>query len=108
MNSENKISPIQRVALDLLDKVKEKVLTDCSDEEIASSLVKFHPERNGFIKQDGFITADRAMKLLRIKNRNKFFALMKLHKIKNQKISNQNVGFLKEDVEMLRDKLYKK
>jgi hypothetical protein len=100
--SEEKLSPIQRTALALLDSLKKQVMTDCSEEEIVKSMAKFHPETNGYFKQDDFVTADKAMRMLHLgQNRNKFFQLTKEYGIENHKISNQNVGFLRKDIEQL-------
>ena len=100
--SEEKLSPIKRTALALLDTVRVKIMTDCSEEEIVKSMAKFHPETNGYFKQDDFVTADKAMRMLHLgQNRNKFFQLTKEYGIENHKISNQNVGFLRKDIEQL-------
>lgn len=107
MNYEN-ITPIKRAALSIVDKLKEQILNDCSDEEVADSLIKFNPETHGYVREDQFMTADEAMRTLKIKSRNKFFALTKLYGIKNNKISNQNVGFLVTDINKLHSKIRKK
>lgn len=93
------ISAIKRVAISLLDKLKEQILTDCDDEEVTEALSKFHPESNGYFKQEDFVTADAAMKILHLgHNRTKFFQLTKEYGIVNHKISNQHVGFLRKDI----------
>ena len=100
--SEEKLSPIKRTALAIIDTVRVKIMTDCSEEEIVKSMAKFHPETNGYFKQDDFVTADKAMRMLHLgQNRNKFFQLTKEYGIENHKISNQNVGFLRKDIEQL-------
>ena len=37
------VTVIKKAALKLLDKLKEQVMTDCSDEEITEALAKFNP-----------------------------------------------------------------
>jgi hypothetical protein len=65
-------------------------------------MTKFHPEKNGYFKQEDFVTSDKAMKILHLgNNRVKFFELTKEYGIENHKISNQNVGFLRKDIERL-------
>ena len=50
------------------------------------------------------MTADKAMSILHLSsNRKKFFQLVKDYGIVNRKISNQNVGFLRKDIERLCD-----
>lgn len=100
--SDVSISPLKRVALSLIDKLKEQVISDCDEAEVLSAMAKFNPENNGYFKQEDFVTADKAMKILHLgTNRNKFFQLTKEYGIENHKISNQNVGFLRKDIEQL-------
>lgn len=103
---QEKLSPIKRAALAILDKLKEQVLNDCDEQEIVNAMAKFNPETNGYFKQDDFVTADKAMRMLHLgQNRNKFFELTKEYGIENHKISNQNVGFLRKDIERLAELL---
>lgn len=99
----DKLSMIKRLALDLLDNLRSKIVSDdCSDEELTEALVKFHPENHGYFKQEDFVTSDKAMKMLHLgNNRAKFFQLTKEYGIVNHKISNQNIGFLRKDIERL-------
>lgn len=103
---QEKLSPIKRAALAIIDKLKEQVLNDCDEQEIVNTMAKFNPETNGYFKQDDFVTADKAMRMLHLgQNRNKFFELTKEYGIENHKISNQNVGFLRKDIERLSELL---
>lgn len=103
---QEKLSPIKRTALALIDRLKEQVLNDCDEQEIVNTMAKFNPETNGYFKQDDFVTADKAMRMLHLgQNRNKFFELTKEYGIENHKISNQNVGFLRKDIERLSELL---
>ena len=103
---QEKLSTIQRAALAILDKLKEQVLNDCDEQEIVNTMAKFNPETNGYFKQEDFVTADKAMRMLHLgQNRNKFFELTKEYGIENHKISNQNVGFLRKDIERLSELL---
>lgn len=96
------LSPIKRAALALLDNLKEQVMNDCDEEDVVKTMAKFHPETNGYFKQSDFVTADKAMRMLHLgQNRNKFFQLAKEYGIENHKVSNQNVGFLRKDIERL-------
>lgn len=100
--NEEKLSPIKRAALVLLDRLKEQVISGCDETEIVSTMAKFNPENNGYFKQDDFVTADKAMKILHLgQNRSRFFQLTKEYGIENHKISNQNIGFLRKDIDRL-------
>lgn len=101
---EIKLSPIKRMALILLDKIKEQILTDCDDDEVAESLKKIHPDTSDYVRKDDYITADKAMKILGLGyNRSKFFSLTKKYNIINHTINNQHIGFLHSDIERLKN-----
>lgn len=100
---ENMNKPIIKMALMFLDNIREQLLNgECDENDIQDAMTKFHPEQNGYFKQADFVTADGAMKILHLGcNRAKFFALTKEYGIENHKISNQNIGFLRKDIERL-------
>ncbi len=100
--SETKLSPIKRVALVLVDKLREHIMTDCTDEEISASLVKFNPETYGYVKEDDFVNYDEALRILHLNNnRAKLNDLCKFHKIKNVRFNNAAIGFPRKDIEAL-------
>lgn len=100
---ENMSKPIIKMALMMLDNIRQQLINgECDEEDIQDAMTKFHPEKNGYFKQEDFVTADAAMKMLHLGyNRVKFFELTKEYGIENHKISNQNVGFLRKDIERL-------
>jgi hypothetical protein len=101
-NARTELTTVKKVALKILDDLKEMVMNGCDDEEITSTLTKWHPESNNYFKQDDYVTADKAMRILHLgSNRNRFFALLKEYKVKNHKFSNQNIGYLKADIERM-------
>ena len=100
---ENMSKPIIKMALMMLDNIRQQLIDgECDESDIQDAMTKFHPEKNGYFKQEDFVTADKAMKILHLgNNRVKFFELTKEYGIDNRKISNQNVGFLRKDIERL-------
>lgn len=100
---ENMSKPIIKMALMMLENIRQQLINgECDEEDIQDAMTKFHPEKNGYFKQEDFVTADAAMKMLHLGyNRVKFFELTKEYGIENHKISNQNVGFLRKDIERL-------
>ena len=100
---ENMSKPIIKMALMMLDNIRQQLIDgQCDEADIQDAMTKFHPEKNGYFKQEDFVTADVAMKMLHLGyNRVKFFELTKEYGIENHKISNQNVGFLRKDIERL-------
>ena len=104
---KDKLSIIKKTALALLDKLKEQVENDCDDEEVAETMTKFHPSSHSeYINPNDYCNADKAMDMLHLGyNRARFFALTKKYGIKNHKINNQPIGFLKKDIERLKKEL---
>ena len=102
---ENKqLSPIMRVAIEMLDSIKAKIINgDCSEEELTHSLNKFHPSNNNeYFNPKDYCTADKAMKILRLGyNRNKFFELTKEYGIENYKVNNAPLGYKISEIERL-------
>lgn len=104
--NEKELSPIKKIALSLWDRVREQIINDCDETEVIQTMARFNPENNGYFKQEDFVTADKAMKILHLgTNRNKFFELTKEYGILNHKISNQNVGYLRKDIDRLAELL---
>lgn len=106
-DKEKELSSIKKAALKVLDKLKEQVMTDCDDEQISKTLSNCHPAiKDEYINPNDYCNADEAMDMLHLGyNRAKFFALTKKYGIKNHKVNNQPIGFLKKDIERLKDKL---
>lgn len=99
---EERLSPIKRAALALLDKLREQIVTDCNDDEVTASLSKFNPERHGYVKEDDFVNYDEALKILHLSNnRTKLNELCKEYGIKNVKFNNAAIGFPRKDIERL-------
>lgn len=107
MKEEKTISPIKRTALALLDSLKQQVLNDCDETEVAETMVKFHPSLNkDYISKNDYVNADQAIKILGIGyNRNKLFELTRKYGIINHTFNNQHIGFLKKEIEELACKL---
>jgi hypothetical protein len=98
------LSPIKRMALAMLDKLKEQVVSDCDDDdEISESLTKFHPSSNKeYFNPNDYCNADKAMKILHLGyNRNKFFELTKEYGIENHKVNNAPLGYKVSEIERL-------
>ena len=60
----------------LEDIIKDIKNNECSEEELIDSLAKFNPETKGYIKEEDYVNADKAMRILKLGyNRNKFFSI---------------------------------
>ena len=92
-------TPIKKAALNLLDKLKEQVMTDCSDEEVTEALAKFNPERHGYFKESDYMNYDQALEYLHLgQNRTKLNELCKSYGIKCTRFNNAPIGFPKKDI----------
>lgn len=101
-------SPIVRLALDVLEHIRSKVESgEYSEEDILRVLTKMHPMSNvEYFNPRDFCNADKAMEMLHLgRNRAKFFSMLRMHRIKNYKVNNQPLGYLKADIRKLADEL---
>lgn len=101
--TDDKLTMVKKIALQLLDNIKERIINDeCSDDDLLTSMAKLDAKSNGYIDPKKMLTYDKAMNMLEIGNRNTFSKLCKKHNIKNVKINNIGVGFHKSDIEKLK------
>jgi len=87
--------------LDVLRQVTKTVEQDCSDEQLASAIQLVMPSvaLGGGINPCDYCNADKAMDILHLgKNRKRFFDLLKIYKVKNNKINNQPIGYKLSDI----------
>lgn len=81
---------------------------DCTDEQIDDLISKTEPRSRGYFREEDFVTADEAMKILRLgQNRNKFFELLKVYKIQSQTFNGVKIGYRREEIHKLGEKLAK-
>lgn len=81
---------------------------DCTDEQIDDLISKTEPRSRGYFREEDFVTADEAMKILRLgQNRNKFFELLKVYKIQSQTFNGVKIGYRREEIHKLGKRLAK-
>lgn len=81
---------------------------DCTDEQIDDLISKTEPRSRGYFREEDFVTADEAMKILRLgQNRNKFFELLKVYKIQSQTFNGVKIGYRREEIHKLGERLNK-
>ena len=79
---------------------------ECTDEEIDDLIAKTEPRSRGYFREEDFVTADEAMKILHLgHNRNKFFDLLKVYKIESQTFNGVKIGYKREEIHKLKEKL---
>lgn len=81
---------------------------ECNEEEIDDLIAKSEPRRRGYFREEDFVTADEAMRILRLgKNRNKFFDILKVYKIKAHTFNGVKIGYKREEIYKLGERLAK-
>ena len=81
---------------------------ECTEEQIDDLISKTEPRSRGYFREEDFVTADEAMKILRLgQNRNRFFDLLKAYKIQAQTFNGMKIGYRKEDIYRLKERLTK-
>jgi hypothetical protein len=66
---------------------------------------RFNAESKGFFDKHSFVNYDKAMRIVGIKQRNAFKEACDRYHIEQKVINNQKVGFLRTEIEDLKDKL---
>ena len=95
------ITPIRALVFDILRQVTKTVEQDCTDEQLASAIQLVIPniELDVGINPIEYCNADKAMDILHLgKNRKRFFDLLKVYKVKSNKINNQPIGYKLSDI----------
>lgn len=78
----------------------------CTDEQIDDLISKTEPRSRGYFREEDFVTADEAMKILRMgQNRNKFFGLLKVYNIQAQTFNGVKIGYRIEEIHKLKERL---
>ena len=79
---------------------------DCTDEQIDDLVARTEPRNRGYFREEDFVTADEAMKILCLgKNRNRFFDLIKVYKVQAQTFNGVKIGYKKEEIFKLKEKI---
>lgn len=79
---------------------------ECTEEEIDDLISKTEPRSRGYFREEDFVTADEAMKILCLgQNRNRFFDLLKVYKIQAQTFNGVKIGYKREEIHKLKERL---
>jgi hypothetical protein len=95
-------------------KLCKQVLRDlksgeCTDEQIDDLVSKTEPRSRGYFREEDFVTADEAMRILKLgQNRNKFFNLLKVYNIQSQTFNGVKIGYKREEIYKLDEWLKKR
>lgn len=101
----NKKQYVWRLCKQILKDLKDG---NCTDDEIDDLISKTEPRSRGYFREEDFVTADEAMRILRLgQNRNKFFSLLKVYKIESQTFNGVKIGYRREEIHKLGERLAK-
>ena len=79
---------------------------ECTEEQIDDLISKTEPRSRGYFREEDFVTADEAMKILCLgQNRNRFFDLLKVYKIQAQTFNGVKIGYRREEIHKLKERL---
>lgn len=106
MESNKPKSPIlQELKRILTDGVKRIDDNECDEEQVYRMMSRFNAESKGFFDKKSFVNYDKAMRIVGIRQRTKFKEICNEHHIEMNYVNNQPVGFLRTEIEELKDKL---
>lgn len=95
-----KKSPLIIEAIKYLKDVLKRLENDeCSEEQIGCILGRLNAENKGYFNDNSFVNYDEAMRILKIKTREKMLLTLRKHGVKMNTVNNQKVGFLRTEVE---------
>jgi hypothetical protein len=81
---------------------------ECTEEEIDDLIARTEPRSRGYFREEDFVTADEALKILKLgQNRNRLFMLLKAHRIESQTFNGVKIGYKKEEIYKLGERLAK-
>ena len=106
MESPKPKSPIlQEIRRILADGIQRIDNDQCNEDYAYGMIARFNAESKGFFDKKSFVNYDKAMRMMGIRQRNKFKELCEKHHIEMNYVNNQPVGFLRTEIEELKDKL---
>lgn len=103
--SKPKSPIIQELIIILKDALHRAENDKCDEKDVIRMVAKFNAESQGFFDKKSFVNYDKAMRMTGIRQRNKFKEICNEHHIEMNYVNNQPVGFLRTEIEDLKDKL---
>lgn len=98
------LSMIKRVALEFLDNLKSRIISDdCNEDEIMQAMAKYHPSVNKeYFNPKDYCNYDEALKILKLSNnRAKLKQYCDEYGIECVYVKNRPLGFPRRDIERL-------
>ena len=79
---------------------------ECTEEQIEEVIASTEPRKHGYFREEDYVTADQAMKILRLgQNRNKFFDLIQTYRIESQTFNGVKIGYRRSEIYELDNRL---
>ena len=99
-------SPIlQEIRRILADGIRRIDNDECNESYAYGMMSRFNAESKGFFDKKSFVNYDKAMRIVGIKQRTKFKETCDIYHVEQKTINNQKVGFLRTEIENMRDKI---
>lgn len=79
---------------------------ECTEEQIEEVIASTEPRKHGYFREEDYVTADQAMKILRLgQNRNKFFDLIQTYRIESQTFNGVKIGYRRSEIYELNNRI---
>lgn len=103
----SELPPLFRVVLDTLMRwIRQLIYGECDVETVTDMAGKINASTQGYVHEDNQVTLDQAMKILGFgQNRVGCVNLLKNHGIINETINNVHIGYNRDKVISLKNKL---
>lgn len=103
----SELPPLFRIVLDTLMRwIRQLIYGECDEGTITDMAGKINASTQGYVHEDNQVTLDQAMKILGFgQNRVGCVNLLKKHGIINETINNVHIGYNRDKVIALKNKL---
>lgn len=103
----SELPPLFRIVLDTLMRwIRQLIYGECDEGTITDMAGKINASTQGYVHEDNQVTLDQAMKILGFRqNRVGCVNLLKKHGIINETINNVHIGYNRDKVIALKNKL---
>lgn len=105
----SKLPPLFRIVLDTLMRwIRQLIYGECDEGTITNMAGKINASTQGYVHEDNQVTVDEAMRILGFgQNRVGCINLLRKHGIVNETINNNHIGYNRDKVIALKNKLRK-
>ena len=96
---------LQQLRKILADGIQRIDNDECDETKAVQMIARFNVESDKYYGKNRFVNYDKAMRITGIKSRGSFKQLCDENGIEQKKIGNHKIGFLREEIEGLAEKI---